>query len=495
MADIPDKQQPVDFMEAGSIEEQVRFLALFPEENPYPVLRVDEYGVLLYANRSAARLSEQWGCAAGEMSPDFILREVQTALEENKKRELETRCNGRDFSFTMVPIVDRGYVNFYGRDVTDRKQTEFALRHKETLFKRAQEIAHLGSWELNLVNNTLTWSDEVYRIFGLRPQQFTADYETFLEIVHPDDRQSVNEAYTRSLQEGEDGYEIEHRIVRRDNGEIRYVHEKCEHFRNRKREVVRSIGMVHDITGHKTKEERIRRLNAELEERALELADANSELEAFNYTVAHDLRKPLTVISGYAQMLADQCRDDRDEFCRFLSEIVAGTRDMSDLIEALLDFSRLAHVEIDRKSVDLSRLVRVVAAELELADPERMIEVRFDDGMRVDADEDLLRVVVMNLVGNAWKYAGGGEGAVVEVGMTRIDDIDTFHVRDNGPGFDFAAAEDLFEPFKRAKGAGEKEGFGIGLATVDRIVRRHGGRVWAESEPGKGAAFFFTLGG
>jgi PAS domain S-box-containing protein len=156
-----------------------------------------------------------------------------------------------------------------GRDITDRKQAEEALRESEQRLKRAQEIAHLGSWELNLVNNQLMWSDEVYRIFGLQPQEFGATYEAFLEAVHPEDRAAVNAAYSGSIQEGGDSYEIEHRVVRRSTGEIRTVYEKCEHFRDQSGKIIRSVGMVHDITERKRAEQAL----LESEEKYRLLAD------------------------------------------------------------------------------------------------------------------------------------------------------------------------------------------------------------------------------
>lgn len=144
------------------------------------------------------------------------------------------------------------------RDITERKQAEQALRENEWRLNRAEEIAHLGSWELDLSNNRLTWSDEVYRIFGLQPQEFAATYEAFLEIVHPDDRAAVDASYSASIQASQDSYEIEHRIVKRSSGEVRVVHEKCQHFRDQNGQIVRSVGMVHDITERKHAEEKLK---------------------------------------------------------------------------------------------------------------------------------------------------------------------------------------------------------------------------------------------
>jgi light-regulated signal transduction histidine kinase (bacteriophytochrome) len=221
---------------------------------------------------------------------------------------------------------------------------------------------------------------------------------------------------------------------------------------------------------------------------------AKRELEAFNYTVAHDLRKPLTVVNGYCQAIRELCGDQLDEQCKgHLREAYDGTLRMNRLIDALLNFSRMAHVEPRRETVDLSAMAHEVAAELRLAEPGRRATFRVGEGITVNGDANLLRVVLGNLLGNAWKYTGMQEEALIELGVTEIDGQPACFVRDNGPGFDMAEAEKLFTPFHRLPGAEECRGFGIGLATVERIIRSHGGRVWAEGEPGKGATFYFTL--
>jgi signal transduction histidine kinase len=165
---------------------------------------------------------------------------------------------------------------------------------------------------------------------------------------------------------------------------------------------------------------------------------------------------------------------------------------MDRLIDTLLDFSRVTRVEMHRKSVDLSAMANAVATELKLAEPENQSTFRIATGIAAEGDPDLLRVVLDNLIGNAWKYAGSREGAVIEFGVTEVDGKPACFVRDNGPGFDMARADKLFLPFQRLAGT-DVAGHGIGLATVEKIVRRHGGRVWAESKPGEGATFFFTF--
>jgi len=249
-----------------------------------------------------------------------------------------------------------------------------------------------------------------------------------------------------------------------------------------------------EITKRKQAEEEIAKLNASLAVRAVELEDANRELEAFNYTVAHDLRNPLNVVSGYCQVIKELCSDRLDEQCRsYLQETYNGTLRMNRLIEALLQFSRLAHVELKRDRVDLSSVAREVAAELQLSEMERRVETRISNGLVADGDAALLRIVLTNLLGNAWKYTATRGEAIIEFAVTEIDGRPVFLIRDNGNGFDMTDADKLFVPFQRLPGAEECRGFGIGLATVERIIRRHGGRIWAEGESGKGATFYFTL--
>ena len=250
------------------------------------------------------------------------------------------------------------------------------------------------------------------------------------------------------------------------------------------------IGLLHELQVHQIE---LEMQNTELRQARDELECANTELEAFNYSVSHDLRTPLTAINGLCQLIPTLCGNTLDEQSKgYIRKMYDATLRMSRLIDTLLNFSRVAHVEIHRETIDLSAMAKAVAAELDLVEPERRVTFRTAEGVMAIGDAGLLQVVLANLMGNAWKYTVNQEASIIEFGMAEYDGKDVWFVRDNGPGFDLAHAENLFVPFQRIPGI-DVEGHGIGLSTVERIVVRHGGRVWAESEPGKGAAFLFTL--
>ncbi|RNC73317.1 MAG: hybrid sensor histidine kinase/response regulator [Desulfuromonadales bacterium] len=224
------------------------------------------------------------------------------------------------------------------------------------------------------------------------------------------------------------------------------------------------------------------------------LEAANRELESFNYTVSHDLRSPLTNISGYCQLLLELHAKDLDENCaEYIREIFRATLRMNDLIGDLLEFSRLNHQELRRQEVNLSTIAQIIAAELRMKDQQRRVDFRIAEGMTCNGDPGLLHVVLVNLLGNAWKYTGSKESAVIEFGVMETAGKQVYFVRDNGVGFDMAEAHRLFSTFQRLHSKSEFEGTGVGLATVKRIIQRHGGRVWGEGEIGKGATFYFTL--
>jgi light-regulated signal transduction histidine kinase (bacteriophytochrome) len=241
------------------------------------------------------------------------------------------------------------------------------------------------------------------------------------------------------------------------------------------------------------------RLNAQLKQRVTrrteELRATNEELEAFVYSVSHDLRAPLRAINGFSKMLSADYAEQLDERGQdYLSRVRAGTQRMGTMIDQLLLLSRVSHGELHREQIDLSDLARQIAVELQAAEPERRVEFAIADGLTATGDRELVRTVLENLLGNAWKFTSTREHARIEIAAREHDDRSAFVVRDNGVGFEMEHADQLFKAFKRLHQANEFPGTGIGLASVQRIINRHGGQIRARGEVGGGGATFtFTL--
>lgn len=254
-----------------------------------------------------------------------------------------------------------------------------------------------------------------------------------------------------------------------------------------------------DITPIKRAEEKVREFNLELEgrvsERTEELMRAYKELESFSYSVSHDLRTPLRSIDGFSKALLDDYAGVLDDTGKdFLTRIRNATQRMGHLIDSLLQLSRIGRAELDYGDVDLSDMANDIFRHLGENHPEQKVVVKIHNDMQVRGDKKLLHIALENLLNNAWKFSGKEEEARIEVGRKDDDGKAVFFVRDNGIGFDMRYAEKLFGAFQRLHNDKEFEGTGIGLATVQRVIARHGGTIWAESEPGEGTTFFFTLG-
>lgn len=576
-----------------------------------------------------------------EPSAEHFMARVHPADREQVQSEMRAAMNRPDGAYgiehrVLLPgpreriLLERGYVTFDAEGKPQRmlgtSLDVTALRESERRLVEAQRIARIGSWDLDLINNRLLWSDEIYRIFEMHPGQVPESYELFLSMVHPDDRERVNAGYRQSVRE-HTAFDIVHRLLLPD-GRIKYLHEQCETTYDEEDRPIRSLGTCQDVTELKLAEEKLRDYQEHLEalveertrrvreqalvidqihdavvttdmdgtvtswnagaerlfgypvdqavgrsvrfiyppqdhdhraesllpplaekdahetearmlrssgevfhahlslsilydeqgapcgmvgyaiditarkeaeqrlrEKSLALQAANRELESFSYSVSHDLRAPLRGIDGFSQALQEDYGDQLPAGARdYLSRVRAGARRMGELIDDMLRLSRVTRTPMEPADVDLSELAASIIEAHTREEPKRQVVAKIAPGLTARADPGLIRILLENLLGNAWKYTAHTESAEIELGAERTDGETRFFVRDNGAGFDMQYSDKLFGAFQRLHHPSEFPGSGIGLATAQRIARRHGGRIWAEGKVGHGAVFRFVLG-
>jgi signal transduction histidine kinase len=372
-----------------------------------------------------------------------------------------------------------------------------AIRLSEQQLQTAQRMARIGYWAFDLRSHQMSWSEEIFRIFG-RPQDgFVPTFGAFVNCLHPDDRDWHEEAWQRTKRERLP-LDAVLRIVLPDGGS-RHIRLLCV-TDYKGDDPVRYHGTVQDISELRETQLALQRLNAELESRVLsrtqELQSLNHELEAFTYSVSHDLRTPLRSIHGFASLLredeADKLSPEGQDFLRRIQE---GARRMGLLITDMLSMAQHSRAVLQHERVDLSTMARTIVTEWARQDPARDVHWDIEVGMVVLADPVLMRAVLQNLLGNAWKYTSLTPQAHITFARadSQVDGQVCFCVKDNGAGFDMTYADQLFQPFKRLHAHHEFEGTGIGLATVHRVIQRHGGHVWGQGQVGVGAMFCFSL--
>ncbi|BBO19689.1 PAS domain S-box protein [Candidatus Desulfobacillus denitrificans] len=389
-------------------------------------------------------------------------------------------------------------------DVTEQEAATRALREQHALYEtllRAQSDAGLG---MCIVEGTrIVFANDAFcGLFGQSRQEIEA-LPSYAALLHPDDRERVRSNYERRLR-GEQ-FENRYRIaIVTQAGERREAEMTVVYIST---PTPRVLIIIKDVTdsvraeaARQHAEEEVRHLNADLErrvqERTAELTAANRELESFAYSISHDLRAPLRGIDGFSQLLADEYRERLDaQGVDYLERVRRAAQRMGHLIDDILELSRVTRQEMRRVRVDLSQIAAELIEELARAAPAHRVETHLAPGLTALGDPQLLRVLMQNLVENAWKYSSKTPAPRIEFGQERHGEETVFFVRDNGVGFDMQFAGRLFTPFQRLHRPEEFEGTGIGLATVARIAHRHGGRAWIESEPGKGTTVRFTLPG
>ena len=422
--------------------------------------------------------------------PDIL--EFRITARDGRERIISHRCR---------PVFgdDGAYLGRRGsnRDVTERRQAEDRLLASERMRSTAERVAHVGSWRYEVESAKVTWSPEMYRLFGVTDDDRPADLAKVLpDRVHPDDRAMVEEATAAVIASGET-QPIEYRVIWPDGSE-RILHGDGSVERGDDGKALAITGYYQDVTDQRSAEAEIRRLNDELQRRVVsrteQLDAATRELEALAYSIAHDVRAPLRTIDGFSAMVME------DERARLSPEGVAELRrvrvaaqTLARLLDELMGLSDVSRRDLLRQAVDVSALAERVGEEVAAESPSRSVELTVAPGLAADADPALLRLILRELLGNAWKFTRRNQTAHVEVGALDEGDGRAFYVRDDGVGFDTRYAEHLFGAFQRMHSTEEFEGDGIGLATVQRLVRRHGGRCWAEAEVEKGATIYFTL--
>jgi hypothetical protein len=404
-------------------------------------------------------------------------------------------------TFLLLLMSIFSLVYFRKRVMLQRAMDQFradeAIRKSEERLRLTLDATSEGIWDWNIPTGKAFFSPHYYTMLGYEPYEFPQSYESWISLCHPEDIGQAERIIMDSVSKGE-RFTVEFRLKTK-HGDWLWVLGRGKIIEwDDKGQPLRLVGTHTDISDRKQAEEEVRLLNEELEQRVhdrtAQLEAANRELEAFSYSVSHDLRAPLRGIDGFSHILLEEYRDMLDERGKdYINRVRAGSQRMGALIDDLLKLSRVSRAEMQYETLNLSSVAQTIAEELTKMYPERYVEFAIADNLIGRGDPNLLRIALENLLNNAHKFTRYNENARVEFEMTTYEGKHVYCIRDNGVGFEMEFADKLFGAFQRLHARDEFEGTGIGLATVQRIIHKHGGKIWAEAEVGKGATFYFTL--
>jgi PAS domain S-box-containing protein len=508
----------IDISEHKHAEETIRDLARFPSENPNPVLRIGNDGMLIYGNQAAFTLLKPWKLGLNKPAPEILIRLAHDAFTTGNTTTVDIPCGKRTFSVAIAPSPQDKYVNLYARDVTERvlaeqethklnseleervsertrqlqaankqlegelaehQHTEEALRESQDQVRRLSE----ASFEAIAIHDNgvlLSANSQYCQMFGYEPDELPGK-QVLPMTVAPE----AMEAVKQEIASGSLG-PYEATGMRKDGTRFPMeIRVRGMEYEGRK---VR-VAAIMDITERKQAE-------LALQQRTIQLEAANQELEAFSYSISHDLRSPLRAMDGFSRILLEEYAPQLPaEAQRYLGLVRNNAQQMGHLIEDLLAFSRLSRLPLTKMTVASKEIVNQVVAELREDQGMRKVKVIVGDLPDCQADPALLKQVWVNLIANAFKFTRKREDAQIEIGAKQSDAECFYFVKDNGVGFDMQYAHKLFGVFQRLHRSEDYEGTGVGLAIVQRIVHRHGGRAWGEAQPDKGAIFYFSLEG
>jgi PAS domain S-box-containing protein len=496
----------------GALRESEERLRMIADNVPALIGYVDADQRYRFANKTY----EEWSGVSPAEMVGRTLREVLGETDYEKVRnDVEAALSGRAVTaerpvhpaareiiarVSYIPHVghDGQVQGFYvlGYDITERRKSEEAVAGERALLRAVIDNVPDNIYVKDREFRYLLMNPAGLAVRGVRREEevlgrTSADFypAAVAETFDAEDRAVI--ASGKPLINRE-------RSHAGAEGALRWYLGTKVPLRDGEGNIVGVVGIGRDITELRQNAEMIRKLNAELEqrvrERTAQLEAANRELEAFSYSVSHDLKAPLRSIEGFSRALREDYGRDLDAAAReFIDRICAASRRMGELIDDLLALSRVTRAEMVRTTVDLSAMAEDIVSELRKSAPERTVRVVIAQHLTVHADPNLLRVAVGNLLANAWKFSSGKAQAEIEVGATRRGQQTAYYVRDNGAGFDMAYVGRLFTAFQRLHGAKEFPGTGVGLATVQRVIYRHGGSVWAEGAKDRGSTFYFTV--
>ena len=457
------------------------------------VIILDKLGVITYASPSVEHVlgyradeligkscleliaSDDKPRAIADFGKALLVKDalIPNAFRIRHKNGAERILEGVGNNFLDDPIVAGFVMNV--RDITDRRQAEIKVRRYELLAKRHRDVILFIDQDRGHI---LDANDAATRVYGYRHE------ELLMMTIHDLRAPGIDRLTAEQLAMANDEGLLFETIHRRQDGSTFPVEVSVQGSEIDGRRML--ISVIRDITDRK-------RIEQLLEEQAKRAAATNKELESFSYSVSHDLRAPLRAIGGFSRMILKRGAQFDDETRRLFQVITQNTEMMDRLIDDLLNFSRLNQREMIKAELDMAALVQDVWQELVTINPDRAMTLKTNPMPPAFGDASLIRQVYSNLLGNAVKFTKTRETAVIEVGNTVNDHETVCFIRDNGVGFDMKYHDKLFGVFQRLHSQDGYEGTGIGLALVQRIINRHGGRVWAEAEVDKGATFFFTL--